>query len=125
MLARRMPFRPTPLLAAGVLVGAGVLVTIACNNTQDEQFGGLGQLCFEGPGGALTCDPGLTCVPIPLDGGGTDGGQCFDLDVGDGAMSADDAMEDALADDAGGEADAGGEGDSAFDSDAPGDAAAE
>jgi hypothetical protein len=107
-----MAFRPTPTLAAGIFVAAGFFVALACNQLPDEQLGNVGQLCFEGPDGVLSCDPGLTCVPLPLDGGGTDGGQCFDLEAGDeSTVPADDALEDAVTtDDAGEDASEGGEG---------------
>ena len=83
-----MAFRATPFLAASVFLVAGILVPLACNDFVEEQRGNVGQACFVAPDGAMSCDKDLTCVPLPLDGGGFDGGECFPLDAGDEATEA-------------------------------------
>jgi hypothetical protein len=90
-----MAFRATPFFTASVLLVTGLLVALACNNSNDAQLGNIGQDCFEAPDGSLSCDPGLTCVPIPGDSGGFEGGECFDLDAGEESTAPDaDAAED-------------------------------
>ncbi len=84
-------------VAASLLLTFGLLVSLACSNTDDEQRGNIGQLCFvntESP-----CNPGLICVPLPLEGGGFDGGECFDLSEGGEDGAAEDALTDAGAPD--------------------------
>jgi hypothetical protein len=71
---------------ASAVAAAFLVLPASCSNSEaelaDEQVGKVDQRCFVGN----TCDPGLTCValPIPADGSslGTDGGQCFKLDSG-------------------------------------------
>jgi hypothetical protein len=103
-----MAFRSTHLLAACVVLAAGVVVSLACNTARDEQLGGSGQLCFANE----SCEPGLTCVRLPLEGGGFEGGECFDLGDASDDETSSDASEEVVADDGGGEPDGG-------DSDAP------
>jgi predicted small secreted protein len=91
-----MAFRRTHLLAACVVLAAGVVVSFACNTTRDEQLGGTGQLCFANE----SCDDGLTCVRLPLEGGGFEGGECFDLHEASEEETSPDALEE-VADDGG------------------------
>jgi hypothetical protein len=105
-----MAFRSAHLLAACVVLATGVVVSLACNTTRDEQLGGSGQLCF----GDESCELGLTCVRLPLEGGGYEGGECFDLGEASDDGTSPDASEE---DDGGGDVgEAEGEG---GDSDAP------
>jgi hypothetical protein len=93
-----MAFRPTHLLAACIVLTVGVVVSVACSTTRDEQLGGSGQLCFANE----SCDDGLTCVRLPLEGGGSEGGECFDLHVASDDERSPDALEE-VADDGGGD----------------------
>jgi hypothetical protein len=107
------------LLATGF---AGFLTPFACSNSVDEQRGNVGQLCFEDE--QQPCLPGLTCVQLPVEGGGYDGGECFDIvDASEGTTAAtEDAYANAVPADAletgVGEGDGVG-GDAALGSDAP------
>ena len=104
-----MAFRPTVFLAPGVLLGAGILVMLACATNDDEQRGNDGQLCFSDQ----DCDdPRLTCVLLPLEGGGNDGGECFCLGdaCASSTVSSEDALTDGMAADSGEPADADGGG---------------
>jgi hypothetical protein len=83
------------ILLLALLGGAGILAASeGCSEDPvNTQVGEIGQPCFPGD----TCVKGLVCYPFVFDGGGTDGGQCYEPinqpDAADAGRDAADAAD--------------------------------